>query len=252
MALTANRELSRYVDQELRSFPVAAGANVRKGALVGVQRSTGFVRGLVAGDVFAGIAYEEMNNTAGASGGEKSVRLYTQGDFILPANNAAMGLVGAPAYAIDDETTSLVTTGGASYCGTLIGVVGSNLGVIRIMSLAAPQIERSLIAPLASSTSGATVNPVLITQRAIKVVSLHVSFNTVPNQGNLDVGTDNSNPNQLVNAFNLATLTAHTPAELTPFGRDVAKNLRIWARVGQASTTAGVGGMLCVRYYELP
>jgi len=252
MALTANRELSRYVDQELRSFPVAATARIRKGALVGVQRSTGLVRGLVAGDVFAGIAYEEMDNTAGASGGEKSVRLYTQGDFILPANNAAAGLAGAPVYALDDETAALVTGGGQSYCGRLLAAAGTNLGVVRIEPMANPQIERDLIAPLASSTGGATVNPVLITQRAIKVVSAHVSFNTVPNQGNLDVGTDNTNPTQIVNGFNLATLTAHVPAELTLFGRDVARNLRIWARVGQASTTAGVGGMLCVRYYELP
>ena len=44
MALTANRELNRYVDQELRSFPVAASQHVWKGALVGVDRSTGYVQ----------------------------------------------------------------------------------------------------------------------------------------------------------------------------------------------------------------
>jgi hypothetical protein len=44
MALTANREINRYVDQELRSYRVAGGAHVFKGALVGVNRTTGFAR----------------------------------------------------------------------------------------------------------------------------------------------------------------------------------------------------------------
>jgi hypothetical protein len=240
------------VDQELRTFPVAASAHIYKGALVGMERSTGFVRNLVAGDVFAGVAYEEMDNTAGASGGELSVRLYTQGDFALPVNNATQGWAGAPVFAVDNQSTTVQAQLGGSLCGTLVNVTGSNQGIVRILALAAPQAELSVSAPLASSLSGTTTNPVLITQRAIKVTSVQASFNTVPNSGNLDVGTDNTNPNQIVAAFNLATLTAHVPANLTLAGRDVAKNLRIWARVGQATTTAGVGGLLTVRFFELP
>jgi hypothetical protein len=118
--------------------------------------------------------------------------------------------------------------------------------------MASPLVELTTSVPLASSTSAATTNPVLITQRAIKAMSVQASFNTVPNSGNLDVGTDNTNPNQIVAAFNLATLTAHVPANLSLAGRDVAKNLRIWAKVGQATTTAGVGGLLTVRFFELP
>ena len=68
MALTASRELNRFVDQELRSFSVAAVARVFKGAIVGVERSTGHVRNLQSGDQFAGIAYEEVNNSVGAGG----------------------------------------------------------------------------------------------------------------------------------------------------------------------------------------
>jgi hypothetical protein len=120
------------------------------------------------------------------------------------------------------------------------------------MPLATPGIELSVNVPLVSSTTGATTNGVLITQRAVKITSAQVSFNTVPNSGNLDVGTDNTNPTQIVSAFNLATLTAHVPANLGLVGRDAAKNVRIWARVGQATTTAGVGGLLTVRFFELP
>jgi hypothetical protein len=251
MALTANRELNRYVDQELRSFPVAAGAHIYKGVFVGVDRTTGFARNLVAGDVFAGIAYEEMDNTGGLDGA-MSVRLYTQGDFILTVNGATQSWVGAPVYATANDVTSVAPPAGASYVGMLMNMTGANQGVVRIMPLANPQIERSTQTPLTSLTTGATSNPVLITQRAIKVISVQVSFNTIPNQGALDVGTDNADPDEIIDAFNLATLTAHTPAVLTIVGTDFAKNLRIWAKVGQASTTVGVGGLLSMRYFELP
>jgi hypothetical protein len=252
MPLTANRELNRYVDQELRTFPVAAGAHLFKGAFIGVERATGFARHLVAGDLFAGIAYEEADNTAGASGGELSVRVYTQGDFSLPVNNASQAWAGAPVFAMDNQTTSVASQLGGSFIGALIAITGTNQGIVRLQPLATPAVELTAHVPLLSSTSGATTNPVLITQRAIKVTSAQVAFNTVPDAGNLDVGTDNTNPTQLVNAFILSTLTAHVPANLNLVGRDVAKAARVWARVGQATSSAGAGGILTVRYFELP
>ncbi len=251
MALTANRELNRYVDQELRSFPVAAATHIWKGALVGIDRATGHVRGLAAGDTFAGIAYEEMDNTNG-DGAAKNIRLYTQGDFVLTVNGATAVWTGASVYALSDEVTGLLTTGGASYCGVLLAAVGTNLGIVRIQPLAASQIEHAVSTPLASSTSAATTNPVMITQRAIKIASIEVSFNTVPNSGDLDVGTHATNPIELVNSFDLTSLTPNVPAAVTPSSRDVAKGLRIWAKVAQASSSAGVGGLLTIRYCELP
>ena len=76
--LTASRELSRYIDQQLRSFKVAGSTTIYKGALVSIQ-TDGYVAPLTAAELFAGIAYEEIVN-AGADGA-KSVRIYTQGDF---------------------------------------------------------------------------------------------------------------------------------------------------------------------------
>ena len=55
-----------------------------------------------------------------------------------------------------------------------------------------------------------------------------------------------------MNAFDLTTLTAHTPQLMTLWSRDVAKAQRIWAKVGQASSTAGAGGLVTMRYVELP
>jgi hypothetical protein len=251
MALTANRELNRYVDQELRTFPVSASEHIWKGALIGVDRSTGYVRNLVAGDGFAGIAYEEADNSAG-SGADVSVRLYTQGDFVLTTNNVTQAWVGMPMYATSNEVTGVNVSEGSSYCGILMAVVGTNKGIVRIMPLAAPQAEQAVQVPLESLTTGATTNVALITQRAIKVISATVSFNTAPDQGNLDVGTDSSDPDGIVDAFDLSALTDHTPQSLTLAGKDVAKGQRIWAKVGQASSAAGVGGLLSLRYVELP
>ena len=53
MALTANREVDHYIDQELRSIPVLASTKIFKGALVGIGQD-GYARGLVAGDKFVG------------------------------------------------------------------------------------------------------------------------------------------------------------------------------------------------------
>ena len=251
MALTASRELNRFVDQELRSFSVAATAHVFKGAFVGVERSTGHVRNLQPGDMFAGIAYEEIDNTNG-SAGEVSVRLYTQGDFVLTTNNATQAWIGSALYALDDDRTSVLPSQGASFVGVLMAVIGTNLGIVRIMPTGAQQVEHALQVPLISSTTQDSMVPVMVTQRAIKVISVEVSFLTIPDQGLLNVGTTVADPDELVNAFDLANLTTNVPTLLVPVFRDIAKGQVVWAKIGQASTTAGDGGVLSLRYVEVP
>lgn len=251
MALTASRELNRFVDQELRSFSVAAAARVFKGAIVGIERSTGHVRNLQPGDMFAGIAYEEIDNTNG-SAGEVSVRLYTQGDFVLATNNVTQTWVGTALYAPDDDVTGVLTTQGESFVGVLMAVIGSNLGIVRIMPLGAQQVEHALQVLLVSSTTQDSMVPVMVTQRAIKIISVEVSFLTVPDQGLLNVGTTVADPDELVNAFNLANLASNVPTFILPVFRDIAKGQVVWAKIGQASTTAGDGGVLSLRYVEVP
>ncbi len=251
MALTANRELNRYVDQELRAFPVLQSTHIYKGALVGIERQTGYVRGLVSGDVFAGIAYEEANNGSGPSGA-MSVRLYTQGDFVLPAANASRALTGMAVHATSDESTDVVPSQGGSLCGIMLASSGANSAIVRINPMAGPQVEHAVQVPLQSLTSSATTNSVMITQRAIRLVGIDVCFNTVPDQGNLDVGTHASDPDEMVDAFDLSTLSANTPSTMALASTIFGDGLRVWAKVGQASSTAGVGGVLSVRYIELP
>ena len=70
MALTANQEVDRLVDQELRQYGLTASAHVYKGGFVGLAID-GYVRAFVAGDLFLGLAYEEGDNTSGANGDVK-------------------------------------------------------------------------------------------------------------------------------------------------------------------------------------
>ena len=115
MALSGNREVDRYVDQELRSYLVAADEHIYKGGFVGLDGS-GYARALQAGDVCVGLAYEECDNDGGGTG-ERRVRVYTQGDFLHGLSGAALTDIGAAVYASDDETLTLTGTN-----NSLVGV----------------------------------------------------------------------------------------------------------------------------------
>jgi len=128
MALTASRHLDSYPDQQVRTFRVKGSTTVYKGALVGIT-AAGYARGLVAGDRFAGVAYEEMAN-AGADGA-KTVRVYTSGDYVHPLTGAVQADAGRPVFASADGT--LVFTGaGNSYVGVAQDYSASNEIILRI------------------------------------------------------------------------------------------------------------------------
>lgn len=129
MALTANRDLDHYIDQELRAFPVAAATHVYKGALVGLTTG-GYARPLVAGDAFVGIAYEEKDNAAGANGDE-TVRVYTLGDFGHALVGATVAQIGDAVYASADDTLTFTATGN-SYVGVAIDVPSSGNIILRL------------------------------------------------------------------------------------------------------------------------
>jgi len=129
MALTKNRDVDHYIDQELRSFQVAATAHVFKGSLVGVT-TAGYARPLVAGDLFVGIAYEEMDNAAGADGDE-AVRVYTLGDFGHALSGATIANLGDAVYASADDALTLTATAN-SFVGHAIDVPASGQIILRL------------------------------------------------------------------------------------------------------------------------
>ena len=129
MALTANRDLDHYIDQELRTFKVAGSTHIYKGALIGLNTS-GYARPLVAGDPFVGIAYEEIDNSSGANG-DLSVRVYTLGDFGHALAGASQAQVGDAVYASADDTLTF-TAAGNSYVGVAVDVPSSGNIVLRL------------------------------------------------------------------------------------------------------------------------
>ncbi len=131
MALTQNREIDHYIDQELRSYQVAAGKHIFKGSLVGLA-GDGYAEPLVAGMPFVGIAYEEADNSDG-QGGDTTVRVYTLGDFGLTLAGAVVASIGQAVYGSDDATLTF-DPDGSSFVGYVQDVVAANEIVLRIGS----------------------------------------------------------------------------------------------------------------------
>jgi len=129
MALNASRNVDHYVDQELRTLRVKGSTTVYRGAMVGTTSPAGFARGLVAGDPFAGVAYEEVAN-AGADGA-RAVRVYTEGDFAHAVSGAVQADVGRPVFASADDTLTFVAAGN-SYVGIVQDYISSGEVIIRI------------------------------------------------------------------------------------------------------------------------
>ena len=106
-ALTANRQLDRYIDEELAEHPIKGSVKLFNGAIVGRDATTGLARPLVAGDAVLGISHGEYDNSAGADGALKC-RVFARGRFKVPLS-AVQTNVGAVIYATDDATFSLVS-----------------------------------------------------------------------------------------------------------------------------------------------
>ena len=129
MALTANRDVDHYVDQELRSFQVANAKHVYKGAFVGLA-TDGYAQPLAAGDPFVGIAYEEGDNTSGIDG-DISVRVFTIGDFGLTLTGAAITDIGRAVFTSDDGTVTFDPAGN-SFVGYVQDFITANEIVLRL------------------------------------------------------------------------------------------------------------------------
>ncbi len=128
-ALTGSYDAQRK-DGQLARYGLAAGAHVFKGGLVGIQ-----VGGLVApasdaaGEVVAGVAYEEADNTNGAAGAV-SLRVQKVGSYVYGKAGAVQGDVGKTAFVVDDNTVSTAATANNVACGVVIGLVdGGHLRV---------------------------------------------------------------------------------------------------------------------------
>lgn len=149
MVASANRIVERFVDQETRSYQMLTNIHVYKGTFVGL--SAGYARPLVAGDTFLGVAYEEMDNTGGASGA-KTVRVFSVSDFSHALSGAALTNIDDPVFASADDTLTF-TAGSNSFVGYCVDVPSAGKIVLRIAPLA---VKRQTLTAKDATTVDAT------------------------------------------------------------------------------------------------
>ena len=115
------------------SFPVAAGAVIQKGRLVG-RSSTGFALPALDGPgyTFLGVARHSVDNSEGENG-DKWITLYLRGLFEFDAISLAQTLVGYSMFAENDYTMahSSITTYDVRI-GRLIKFISETRGVVDI------------------------------------------------------------------------------------------------------------------------
>lgn len=82
-------------------------------------------------DVFLGIAYETIDNSAGTAGGQ-SIKVQKSGEFAMLMANAPQTVVGQPAYGVDDQTVTNVSGTTVIQTGVFTAVIDSATVYIRI------------------------------------------------------------------------------------------------------------------------
>ena len=103
MALTKDRATPYREGIEVE-YPVAASVKIYAGSLV-CANTGGYAAPAAdtSGYRLAGVAMEQVDNTAGANGA-KTVRVRRHGVFEFDAASITQAMVGDPMYAVDDHT----------------------------------------------------------------------------------------------------------------------------------------------------
>ncbi len=134
MPLTADRELKFYSSQELVELGLEDNVKIYKGAFVGRNPATDYVRPLVANDDFVGVAYAQADNTiAGHVAGGVRVKLHQHVD-IVHAMTATIDDVGKIVYASNDSTLTFTAVGNTRI-GRLVAIEGTNLVRVRLQTI---------------------------------------------------------------------------------------------------------------------
>lgn len=131
-ATTTPREAKRK-DGKLISYPMAA-VRIPKGALVSINTS-GYATNAsdAAGEKFAGVAYETVDNSAGAPG-DVSIRVETTGTFVFVDGgaNGAQTDVGVEFNIVDNQTVTDASTTNNLKAGVAVESISPTQVRIRI------------------------------------------------------------------------------------------------------------------------
>lgn len=130
--LDADQEVARK-QGGLQSYPVKDNDILYKGGLVTID-TDGYAEPAVdtAGHKFVGVAYEKVDNTlSGHSAGGKSIRVYTEGVFLLTCTDITQNMVGQSMYVKDDDVVDDTSTNFVC-AGRLVQYVGTTQGWVDI------------------------------------------------------------------------------------------------------------------------
>lgn len=124
MALTSNKN---RVEKEgkLIAMPVKAAVHIYKNALVKIG-ADGYIAPCASesGAVYAGMAYEEKDNSNGANG-DLSVRVERLNAIYCEGTGFVAADLGKAAYASDDDTVTITDSGDLQLVGEIIEVVSA-------------------------------------------------------------------------------------------------------------------------------
>lgn len=131
-AATSAREAKRK-DGELISYKMN-NVLIPKGALVSIN-AAGFAANATdaAGETFAGVAYETVDNSAGTAG-DKEIRVCATGTFVFVdgGGNGAVTDVGVQFNIVDNQTVTDAATTNSLKAGACVESIDANTVRLRI------------------------------------------------------------------------------------------------------------------------
>lgn len=121
---------------KLLAAPVVASDIIYNGALVKFN-AAGFLAPCAAeaGAVFAGVAYEKVDNSAG-SAGDKTCRVNKYGAYLMSGTGFSQSDVGSSVYASDDDTVSTTQASNEQEVGKIVEFISSTQVRVRIDNVA--------------------------------------------------------------------------------------------------------------------
>ena len=133
-ATTTDRETNRS-DGKLKAMKMAA-VKVPKGVLVCINTSGYATNGAdTANFLFAGVSYEQVDNSAG-SAGDKEIRVEKTGEhtFAYNGGDAGQAVLGKEVYLVDNQTVDddPLATSNDIKCGVIAEVLSASQVRIRI------------------------------------------------------------------------------------------------------------------------
>jgi hypothetical protein len=126
--LAANKPRAISAGGNRQMYPVIASDILYEGAAIGLVPATGYARPLTSADLFVGFAVYQSDNSAGAAAGA-NVEVYDTGEIQLPVTGAVITDIGQPVYATDDDTFTLVPTGGV-FIGRIVRFVSAGVAMV--------------------------------------------------------------------------------------------------------------------------